>query len=265
MRRSLRLVLPLLLGIGALPAALGAQQPATPPPAALQLTVVDAASGEPIGSARVAVAGGIARLSDAAGVVVLRGLAAGSVAGEITHLGYAPRAFAIPLPPGSMLSLSVPMEPRPLPVAGVEVEAEASPYGVMTQALKGFYERAEGGAGYYITREQIDSWNPRQVSDLFRMIPGLGIVHTANGERASMGARSTPTYDTFGRLKECPIQYFVDGSPYEAAGPESLYLDVRPQEIEGIEVYSGTAGLPPQFRRTNRNCGVILIWKRERI
>lgn len=255
-----RVALPLLLGLASLPAALGAQEPAS-----LRLTVTDAASGEPIGGARVSLAGGSAALSDGEGTVLLRDLSGSSVSGEITHLGYAPRAFAIPLAPGGILNFSVPMEPRPIEIRGVEVEAEADRHGVRTQALKEFYERAEGGAGYYITREQIDSWQPRQVSDLFRMIPGLGIVHTANGERAAMGARSAPTYDLFGRLKECPIQYFVDGSPYEAAGPESMYLDIRPQEIEGIEVYSGTVGLPPQFRRTNRNCGVILIWKRERI
>lgn len=259
MRPTLRSTLLILLGTGSLSVHAGAQQPA-----ALELTVTDATSGEAIRGARVTLSGGIATSSDDAGLVTIRGLAAGQVAGEITHMGYEPRAFVIPLSSGSTLSLFVPLEPQPVPVAAVEVEVEASPYGVRSRSLKEFYARVEGGAGYYITREQIDSWKPRQVSDLFRMVPGLGIVRTANGERASWNARET-TVGLSGRMRECPIQYFVDGSPYEAAGSESNYLDVRPQEIEGIEFYQGTLGVPSQFRRSNRNCGVILIWKRERI
>lgn len=256
---ALRSRLLLLLGIGCLAAPSAAQEPAS-----LALTVTDAVTGEPIGGARIRLAGGVAATSDPAGVAVVRGLTAGSVAGEVTHLGYEPRSFAIPLSPGATLALSVPLEPRPLPIDEVEVEVEASPHGVRSQALKEFYERAAGGAGHYITRDQIERWKPRQVSDLFRMVPGLGIVHTPQGERASWSARET-TIGFSGRPKECPIQYFVDGTPYEAAGAEANYMDVRPQEIEGIEFYQGTLGVPSQFRRSNRNCGVILIWKRERI
>ena len=37
------------------------------------------------------------------------------------------------------------------------------------------------------------------------------------------------------------------------------------REVEGVEVYRRVAMAPPQFRRTGDYCGVILIWKREKI
>ena len=37
-------------------------------------------------------------------------------------------------------------------------------------------------------------------------------------------------------------------------------------EIEGIELYSGIATLPPEFSRPNRvSCGAIVIWTRRPI
>lgn len=261
--RTARLLALLVLPALCLPASRANGQQ----PAALELTVTDASSGEPIRGARVTLSGGVTVSSNGSGVVLIRGLLPGPVRGEVTHMGYRRRAFAIPLAQGSTLSLFVPLEPAPIALSPVEVEAEAeaSPHGVRSQRLKDFYERVRQGAGHYLTRDQIDAFKPRQISDLYRMIPGLKLVPTAVGDRAAMSSRDGPYTDTFGRRRECPIQYFVDGTPYEAAGPEALYMDLRPDELEGIEVYTGTVGLPPQFRRSNRNCGVILIWKRERM
>lgn len=250
----------LVLAMAPLPRAALAQRHA-----ALSLTITDASTGAPVAGASVTLAVGPSGVSGPSGTVLLSGLPPGAVAADVTHLGYRSVRFTVPLAAGATLSLAIPLEPQPVVLSAVEVEAETSPHGVRAQSLRDFYDRVERGVGHFITRDQIDAWNPRQMSDLFRMIPGLRMDHTDRGERPTMASRNGPQYDTRGRNRECPIQFFVDGSPYEAAGAEALYFDVRPQEVEGIEVYTGTTGLPPQFRRSNRNCGVILIWKRERM
>ncbi|MBW3654951.1 MAG: hypothetical protein KY444_02515, partial [Gemmatimonadetes bacterium] len=61
------------------------------------------------------------------------------------------------------------------------------------------------------------------------------------------------------------ILYFVDGTPVEVMEGGSIDHEVRPSEIEGIEVYRRGTLAPPEFRRPGANCGIVLIWKRERI
>ncbi len=41
--------------------------------------------------------------------------------------------------------------------------------------------------------------------------------------------------------------------------------DIRLNEIEGIEIYRRGATVPAKFHRYRNSCGVILIWKKERI
>ena len=37
---------------------------------------------------------------------------------------------------------------------------------------------------------------------------------------------------------------------------------VDPDQIEGIEVYSSGAQMPPRFNRTSSGCGAVVIWMR---
>ena len=58
----------------------------------------------------------------------------------------------------------------------------------------------------------------------------------------------------------CPPQYFVDGIP-----ASNFDIDeVLPGDVEAVELYSGAAGVPPQYNRFNGTsiCGTILIWTR---
>ncbi len=65
---------------------------------------------------------------------------------------------------------------------------------------------------------------------------------------------------TSGVTLDCPVQYFVNGSPFSQ---DFMDLDhFRAHEVEGIEIYR--PGLVPvQFTRgKNAGCGVIVIWTR---
>jgi hypothetical protein len=90
---------------------------------------------------------------------------------------------------------------------------------------------------------------------MMRMIPGArltpirGTGYSAlRFSRAQMGNR------------DCPPQYWVDG-----VKAWNLNIDdIVPQDVEGIEVYSGASTVPPQFNTKEGTtiCGVVLIWTR---
>ncbi|HEU4454617.1 MAG TPA: hypothetical protein VFR81_16235, partial [Longimicrobium sp.] len=67
------------------------------------------------------------------------------------------------------------------------------------------------------------------------------------------------------RAGDCPVQYYLDGSSWEPDARGVISNDVRPDEVEGIEVYRRATEIPPEFRRPGSECGVVLIWLKERV
>jgi hypothetical protein len=51
----------------------------------------------------------------------------------------------------------------------------------------------------------------------------------------------------------------VDGLPID--GGATVDLDVRPEMVEAIEVYSA-GQVPIEFSARNAECGVVMIWTR---
>src|SRR5262249_26101003 len=112
------------------------------------------------------------------------------------------------------------------------------------------------GFGHFVTREQIEARNPSNLSDLMRLIPGTRLT------QSRVGGTSTLRFNraTMGPGRDCPPQYWVDGIKSWALNID----DIRPQDVEGIELYSGPSSLPPQFNTKEGStvCGVVLIWTR---
>ena len=72
----------------------------------------------------------------------------------------------------------------------------------------GFYQRAQRGIGHFIPRSQIEAASPRELSDVFRQIPGVSIIPAAIG----LGAMEV-------RLRgRCEPQVVLDGAPLLRAG-----------------------------------------------
>lgn len=99
-----------------------------------------------------------------------------------------------------------------------------------------------------MTREQIEQRNPRQLTDLFRNVPGARI--------------QSSTFNNVVRFRgmRCAPLVWLDGFPATAAEFDLDALD--PYIVEGIEVYLGVATVPPEFRwvRGGGSCGAIVIW-----
>jgi TonB family protein len=86
---------------------------------------------------------------------------------------------------------------------------------------------------------------------MLREIPGVRIGPVTNQGRAIRLRGAT-----------CPPLVFVDGFPATAGEFDVDMIDLV--TVEGIEVYSGMATVPPEFLgpRDLDRCGVIAIWSR---
>ena len=117
----------------------------------------------------------------------------------------------------------------------------------MVARMTEFEERRKAGFGTFITAEQIRQRAPVLLGDVLRGIPSIKIV----GQGMTQIAYST-------RTSSCPLQVVLD----DVLLPPRTDIAslVSPSEVMAIEVYSGPATIPLQYRHSNSGCGVILIW-----
>jgi len=186
----------------------------------------------------------LARESDESGRFWFRNIPAGERLFVIHYLGYADttRVFLLP---AELNQLEVAVELRVVPVADLMVQIDELD---TPSKLTEFNRRREKGEGYFITRADILRRDPLRTTDMLRAVPGVRIASTDLG-RASIRMRG----------RSCNVAYFVDGirAPY-------FNLDsVLPSSVEGIEIYKGTASVPPEFRGPLTPCAAIVLWTRD--
>lgn len=189
--------------------------------------------------------------SDSLGVFHFTDIPSGKRELHFRRLGFAPKSLDTDVREGKTLALAVVLEASATEIEGMTVEEVTR----RRQILSDFYDRSSRGFGHFITREQIEKRNPMNLSDMMRTIPGARLIpvrgtgmSTLRFSRAQMGNR------------DCPPQYWVDGVKAWNLNVD----DIVPQDVEGIEVYSGASTVPPQFntREGTTICGVVLIWTR---
>lgn len=230
----------------------------------LLVVVTDAATRAPIEQVVVEVSGARGR-TGADGSVRLSGELAGSRTLTATHLGYVPASVRVEVAAEGVTTLRVALSAAPVAVAGVEVRTRAEP---RSRVLRDFYRRAQTGQGRYFTRAQIEQHRPRQLTDLFRLVPGMVVSPGRMGESAAMGQNINLNVTTTRMRPDadpCPIRYFVDGTPYEPLHSGAIGADLRPEDVEGIEIYRHPSAAPARFRGSGTVCGIVLIWLREKI
>lgn len=206
-------------------------------------------TGAPIPGAEVGVSGAAVRVrSDAAGAFRLTGLLPGPATLIARRLGYEEYSTQLRLWAGQVNTVVILLVPTAAHVEGVEVKA---PRTASDSRLAGFRARSKTNLGYYVTRERIDRANSTFLSDMLREIPGVKVGPMRNQGRSIRLRGAT-----------CAPLVFIDGSPASAGEFDVDIVDL--QSVEGIEVYSGSASIPPEFAgpRDMDRCGVIAIWSR---
>lgn len=230
----------------------------------VQGRVLDAVTRQPIAGATVVLEGpsgsGLARRTTGAGgefSFIARG--SGTFRLVASRLGYRTGEIGdLIRRGGSAPEYTIALDPEPVAIPGVEVRA--APQRKVSPTLAGFHRRRLSSIGWFIDREEIENQKASRVSNILARAPGVrierGIVYMA-------------------RAVHCPAQIVIDGFHINrpVAGPpgrrgssttEMFPIDelVRPDAIEGIEVYQGLSSVPPEFRAGHPACGLVAIWTR---
>jgi hypothetical protein len=221
---------------------------------------VRTADGTAVSGAQIVVPGlttGVVSAAD--GRYLLAGVQPGSRVVEVHHIGYRTAAATVTFEAGLPREWNVTLELEPVPIDALEVTSLRG----RTPALEGFFLRRERGLGHFFTRSDIEEMNAREITDILRRVPGARIVPipgpfgTSNVLQLSrsLGASNGRT---------CPILYYMNGVPFPVRADIGIDAYVRAQDVEAVEVYSGTSRIPPEFTSTGQTsrCGVVGLWTR---
>ncbi|TVR59296.1 MAG: TonB-dependent receptor [Gemmatimonadales bacterium] len=258
------------LFLGALPLVAHAkplQGQTSPVDGAIRGTVIDVATDRPVVAATVDVLDEAGRIRSRAttggdGEFLLSRLSPGGFRLRVRALGYtevvSPRWR---VETGEVLTVVLRVHPEAILLAPLEVTARTR---TDTPVLQRFYERMDRGvSGVFFDREEIEARNPIRITDLLAEVPGVRLVGAAgDGDpRRDQIIRFSRSLGQAGGV--CPAQIFVDGMPANRGGQE-VPLDVlaSPGMLEGIEVYRGLSGVPPEFLSSDARCGVVALWTR---
>jgi hypothetical protein len=265
---TLRRVAVLLLPFGLVTGLAGAQEPTS----RIVGTVTDSATGLPLAGVQATLLGTAQTATTSSqGRFEFLGLAAGRYVVHVRTVGYGGATLEADLAAGAVEEFTVALTAVSVVLPEVVVEGEAQPIRV-SPSLQGFYQRAAGGFGYFLKREDIERINPTETSELLRTVPGIEVTRQGGNWESSIRSAETPLTMADGQATECPVQVYVNGHMVPTAldafnfNPGAIDL-VRPQDIEGIEVYRRRTEIPHQFMRSGSfgqpPCAVILIWTRE--
>jgi carboxypeptidase family protein/TonB-dependent receptor-like protein len=186
--------------------------------------------------------------TDTAGRFLIPALASGSLDFSFRRLAYSPLVLSVLIPADDTTDVEVRLGVTALQLTGVVVQEHAE----QLRVLEAFEARRKQGLGHFVTRAEIERRHPLLLSDMMRVVPGAMILIGDNGRTALRFAR-------VGR-DNCPPQFFVDGLQVSGFSID----DMPPGDVEGVELYAGPAGLPPEFNRPRGTtvCGTVAIWTR---
>lgn len=239
---------------------------AAPPPASgqdanptvtLSGHVMDA-GGRGVAGAEILVAGvnGSVR-SDSEGRYRISGISPGARTVTARRLGFAPATkTAVLLAGDRIVDLLLPVFPYRL--AAVTVKAAQRPRRFDAHLDEFYKRRSRGAGGTFITREEIERLQARQMTDLFRLAPGF---------RATRDRRDGTRISSRGNVSNCRVRFYIDGLGVELID-NNLDLMVRVQDVEAVEFYRGVSTAPAEFSgldfRGDAACGVIVVWTRRK-
>jgi Carboxypeptidase regulatory-like domain/TonB-dependent Receptor Plug Domain len=208
--------------------------------------VVTAVGAKPIASAAVSIPSGPSTRTNERGEWTLAGAQFGTRVLEVHAVGFYPVRRPVNIIDGSP-PVRIALSTFQAVLDTVRVQAKAP--GFDQNAF--LQRRRSSGGGRFLTPEDITRRHPVVTSDLFRTVPGLDVERSASGSTA---IKMRGTFED-----KCDPAIYIDGAYFSDLSTDDVDDAVHPDEIAGIEVYTGAA-LPPQFQRALGGCGSIVIW-----
>jgi hypothetical protein len=186
-------------------------------------------------------------LTDSTGRFALGQLPAGSTTVRVRRLGFHPSDTVLELAEGRRESIVVTLIALPIELPGITAVADAR----LREYLHDYFRHRETGAGRFYDRAQITAMRVSALTDVLRRVPGVQLIPDRSGRYVVRMGRTS---------RNCPPDFWIDNVRAHAMNADDIPL----MDIEAIEVYSGPAGLPPEYlnRFGNPACGAVVIWTR---
>jgi hypothetical protein len=202
--------------------------------------LVRAAGGQPLSGAEVRVldAAGTA-VTDSLGSFTLASLPAGTQVLEVRRIGYVLGQIPVELRTGRTVHQTVTLT-RFVSLDSIRVVARRSQY-------RQYETRARRtGMGRFLSQEDLEKRNAREMSDIVRMMPGFRVEGTGIFAKVVSSRHASANLEG-----SCETNIVIDGLQYQ-----DINL-MNPQDVAAMEAYSSSLSAPLQYQS---QCGVIVIW-----
>jgi Carboxypeptidase regulatory-like domain/TonB-dependent Receptor Plug Domain len=192
---------------------------------------------------------GVSVRSDARGKFIIAGVPTGSADISFRRVSFAPVILSFPIAEDDTVEAQVTLGAvaTALPTTVIDAPVEHQ------RRLAAFESHRRTGAGHFITRDDIVKRDPRRLTDILRSVPGVSFTIGPDGMEV-LSFAGTPR-------NNCVPAIFMDGLRVRTFNID----EISPVDIEGIELYGGSAGLPPEYNQLFSNapvCGTVAIWTR---
>lgn len=229
--------------------------------------VVEDSIGVPIPAVDVSVVGSSRRLrTDSLGRFTLTALGSGTHRLILRRFGFESLASPVTMSDGDTLALT--FELRAAPAMLGEVHVDASP--ITPRLLDVGFDRRRKLEGVpsrqFVTRAEIERRNPVAVSDLLKRMSARASGASCMDPVLFVDGAIRPRLAPPVQMRRLITSRGEDQTPIAGSSANPFRPpvdDIAPGEIEGIEVYTGPAQIPPEFKASGRGfeC-VVVIWTR---
>jgi hypothetical protein len=205
--------------------------------------IVLGADDAPLEDAQIVVRGtGLDVKSDKSGRFVIAGLPAGTFSVDARAIGKEPVVIPVALSSRKPTTMEIRLT-RPIQnLSRVLVFGQAPK---VRQDLLDFDFRRKSGMGHYYTQEDPNLKHAVEVSNVLTMVPGVRILSSGRFSH------------TVSMHRGCPAWIYLDGIKMDPRVED--IDDIPPNQIAGLEVYTGSLEAPAKFP-TPIGCGIVLIW-----
>ncbi|HSA57306.1 MAG TPA: carboxypeptidase-like regulatory domain-containing protein [Gemmatimonadaceae bacterium] len=184
---------------------------------------------------------------------------------DVRRIGF--KAAQLVVPAGGDTTVVVTMEPVEQMLESVRVQANQT---IRTLATRGFYRRLHDqergiNSGVFITVDDIDRRKPHRITQMFEGLQGVRIVRVGGECLMEHDPRCRAPVNSSG----CAMAVYLDGrrlNPMRQESCESYAVGIDElalsTHVAGIEVYSRSGKVPPEYQSLVGRGGAILIWTR---
>lgn len=199
-------------------------------------------------------------ITDDSGHFELRNVPAGRHQVTVSTPGAVPASMEVVLLAGETYDIRIVLADDIQQLKEITVSAPREPRDATSRRLEGFERRRKRGLGTFLTAKDIERRNPRLLSDALVAINGLQLMTRGSGKVAiSTRGMAPQAYQGGKTAAPCIMRVIVDGMALPAG---STMDNVSPNEVAGIEIYTGAASLPVELAHYQEDtwCGAIMIW-----